>query len=793
MARISTDNIQVNVEINGERAGKSLKEMRQDVKSVARELDALPAQSEEWYKKLEEYNRAKAALQEIEGQVKGVSDAMKNAGSAADAAGKATANAAGGVNIFKGALQTLQSAILPLLAFSTVVNLVKEGITAFDEQAKSVDNLTRKMDGSAEAVGRLQAQAQKLSGITLFTDNEILKAQDILSTYADTEAQIEKLTPIILDYATDTKQSLEQAAETIGVALTQEAGALEDLGVKFDESASKADRLAIIQDVLKEKTAGAAQTAAEAGTGPLQKLGNIFKELFERVGGLVVSLTDLFKPAIDLTIQTLGPVIDSISFLADKIGGITNKVKEFFGIVSTNAVNINQFVDDMTTKLVDKYRQMTEEERKHWEQTSKLSVEQRQKIIDRSKQMDQDELDARNAALIRQREADKAGATERKALADKYAAEMEAAQADTLRRRAQLIDDDRERELELLRLKYEQELEAVKGSEAQRAEARLLIEEQYQVDRQDINTKYDDQYREFLVDAALRREQITDNILGRELDRLTIQADAELGIIRDKQATITKIDQDAERQRLDNAKRSAEQRRRIEETGREVIKDSLDFFVDLLGQDAEARKKHANAIKAFETGKVLVNLYTEIQNIWKHAADLGPAGTVFAALQSAFAAARAGLAINNISTQKFERGGVVNGPSHAQGGVKLVDGATGELRGEMEGGEPYMILSGNTYRNNRSIIDALLDTSMNRGGAAIFADGGIFTPSAPMVNVPTSVSISGSSMPPDLAMEIRAMRMALQAWPTELEATVSLSNLNTAAKERNRIQSESAV
>lgn len=70
---------------------------------------------------------------------------------------------------------------------------------------------------------------------------------------------------------------------------------------------------------------------------------------------------------------------------------------------------------------------------------------------------------------------------------------------------------------------------------------------------------------------------------------------------------------------------------------------------------------------------------------------------------------------------KYEKGnkilgGVPEGPSHANGGIDLINSQTGKRVGQMEGEEPYMILSKKTYRNNGSLIDRLLHVSMNEGG-----------------------------------------------------------------------------
>lgn len=73
--------------------------------------------------------------------------------------------------------------------------------------------------------------------------------------------------------------------------------------------------------------------------------------------------------------------------------------------------------------------------------------------------------------------------------------------------------------------------------------------------------------------------------------------------------------------------------------------------------------------------------------------------------------------------QSFEKGGFIpQGPSHAQGGIKLWNGNT--MLGEIEGGEP--ILSRLTYANNKAIVDRLLHSSLHRNGASIRTDGGSY-------------------------------------------------------------------
>jgi len=75
--------------------------------------------------------------------------------------------------------------------------------------------------------------------------------------------------------------------------------------------------------------------------------------------------------------------------------------------------------------------------------------------------------------------------------------------------------------------------------------------------------------------------------------------------------------------------------------------------------------------------------------------------------------------IVGIKQPSYSIGGVAAGASHDEGGIAMIDSKTGKKVGEMEGGEPYMILSKETYKNNRRLINALLNSSMNHGGESV--------------------------------------------------------------------------
>jgi hypothetical protein len=123
--------------------------------------------------------------------------------------------------------------------------------------------------------------------------------------------------------------------------------------------------------------------------------------------------------------------------------------------------------------------------------------------------------------------------------------------------------------------------------------------------------------------------------------------------------------------------------------------------------------------------------------------------------------------------RQFANGGRINaragvaevGQRHSGGGIRMVDGATGEHLGEWERGEPYMILSRDTYANNKHLVDELIDTSLYRGGAPVrprpgyYEDGGVSGGNMPSVN-------TGNAAGQELVRAVNRVEDAVRSLPS---------------------------
>ncbi|MFN4254545.1 MAG: hypothetical protein ACK4Q5_06025 [Saprospiraceae bacterium] len=291
------------------------------------------------------------------------------------------------------------------------------------------------------------------------------------------------------------------------------------------------------------------------------------------------------------------------------------------------------------------------------------------------------------------------------------------------------------------------------------------------------------------------------------LDRLAQTLGQELKLEQDKNQYVLEENQ----KHLANLKALEEQQKQfteervkkqieLENAKFDAAKSVTSGVIDLLSTDAKARKQNAGVIKASAKAGIAIDLAKEIQGIWKNAnsnpinAIIPGFGQAFAAVQTAFAVGRAAKSAKQVDAQQYALGGIAPGPRHAQGGVKMVDGRSGQIVGEMEGGEPYMILSRNTYANNKGIVDALLYSSTRLGGRRIFADGGMFS-TAPRLPAGVSGTDGGrtEALIGALLAEQQRTRSAIEAMPVVLKAEVKFQDIEEAGNTLSEIKAASAL
>ena len=139
-------------------------------------------------------------------------------------------------------------------------------------------------------------------------------------------------------------------------------------------------------------------------------------------------------------------------------------------------------------------------------------------------------------------------------------------------------------------------------------------------------------------------------------------------------------------------------------------------------EQAELQKERISkkAARQQQNVSIIQAIINVAQGITKAFATLGPLAPLFAAT----IAAQGAVQIATIKAQKFAKGGVLNGPSHAQGGIPMFSKG-GAFYGEAEGGEAVLTKG---VMANPALASMASAINVAGGGVPFFANGGVLDP-----------------------------------------------------------------
>ena len=195
-----------------------------------------------------------------------------------------------------------------------------------------------------------------------------------------------------------------------------------------------------------------------------------------------------------------------------------------------------------------------------------------------------------------------------------------------------------------------------------------------------------------------------------KLKALDEEYKAELDIINTNEAQKLKDENLTEKQRTEIKDNAAAARLELEQST-----DS---------KSLEIQKKAFKRNKAFNIATATIE--TAVAVARSLAQFPGPPATIAASVAAGVLGA---VQITAIAAQKFEKGGILAGPSHAQGGIGLSVG--GNIVAEAEGGEPILTKG---VSQNPSLLAAASRINVMGGGKPLMQDGGI----TPNFDLPTA-------------------------------------------------------
>jgi hypothetical protein len=222
-------------------------------------------------------------------------------------------------------LETLKE--IGVIAFTAITAVVVKSLHAYYESEQATNSLTQAMinngNFSVELRNKYLEQADALSKLTTYQDDQIVGAEAVLQRYLGNIEVTEELTRATLDLATAKKMDLASAAELVGKSIAGEADSIRGTNIALGSGTNATERMAAAVKGLTRDFGGQAEAAAQ-GLGIFSQMTNIFNKMFEEIGAKlapgIVTLVGEFKRWITTSHDakdSLEFIIESLKFLIE--------------------------------------------------------------------------------------------------------------------------------------------------------------------------------------------------------------------------------------------------------------------------------------------------------------------------------------------------------------------------------------------------------------------------------------------------------------------------------------------
>jgi len=198
------------------------------------------------------------------------------------------------VGNYQGALNNVKNNIAAVAAgitaavmvFQRINSVMSESIELFKTQELAERQLQFAVGEASDALIKQTAALQQQ---TTFGDEAIIQMQGLLGSFGSTADEIERLTPLILDYAAASGQDLSQAATKVNNILNGTSTTLRGTQIRLSETADANERYnAVLNEFAKFQ--GAASALADTQAGRVDQLTNAYNDQREELGAKLIPI-----------------------------------------------------------------------------------------------------------------------------------------------------------------------------------------------------------------------------------------------------------------------------------------------------------------------------------------------------------------------------------------------------------------------------------------------------------------------------------------------------------------------
>ena len=328
-----------------DRAGKKLKgEVAPSIRELQTTLTRLQNQLKTTGVGDKEFTKLTLAVRQAKIEM---AEAQQRMQSINDTASKGNVLTRLGSGINGGIKDALGIGLGPLAAVTAAAGGLK---LAIDEAFEGQENLSRFQTtlenlGKANLFEPLSKQAEKLANDLKFfgADDTYVIFTSLLEYGKLTEQEIEKLTPLIIDFAVKQKISFEQASDEIIKGLQGSSKEIKKYGIDLGDASTTTERFSLLMDQLGPKVAGSASAFGETTQG--------------RIASTREKLNDLAGTVGDKLLPVINGLLQGVNFFLTGLEDVVGRIGAAFNFVFNNAeFRAQQLVDGIKEQQAEMER-----------------------------------------------------------------------------------------------------------------------------------------------------------------------------------------------------------------------------------------------------------------------------------------------------------------------------------------------------------------------------------------------------------------------------------------------------
>jgi hypothetical protein len=241
-------------------------------------------------------------------------------------------------------------------AISSIGNFIREGVNAAADSLSGEQRLLTALKGRVDTQQMLIKQAKELSNLTLFEDDETVKAQAMLAAYVKNGDQIKQLIPLVQDLATAKGMDLASAADLVGRAVGTEQKSIRGLGVELKGAAGSAEKTESAIRALTDAFGGQAEAAALVGQGPMKQFKVLLGEIGESIGGTILPFLNALLIRFNHFLRLIGGTEEETQSVSRGMAAATEALIKWDKAVQSGAASKKDYINKVQERItqVDK-------------------------------------------------------------------------------------------------------------------------------------------------------------------------------------------------------------------------------------------------------------------------------------------------------------------------------------------------------------------------------------------------------------------------------------------------------